>query len=294
MSPRKVEPQKPSTSATPEDSTFARVTGVFFVLIAIVIVGLLILSFVVSRLPYKTDASLPIPTLNNEAEYTNKTSMDVSGSDIPGETVTLFVNGKMENEQTRTDENGNFTFKDISLSNEGKYTFQATTIRGKFFKKESEKSNEIAVTVDRTAPSKNVTVNYQPTNTTGAASISGTADPNTTVILHKGGKEFETQTDNEGAFEFKDVTLQSGQNDFTISVRDEAGNEVASSTTVAINFEAGSINGDGASTSQLPESAGELDKINEFLKGNGLMLIMGMLALIAFAASSTVVYLKKR
>lgn len=305
MSPKKVEPQdytyRPMAAKlyAQEESTFARIAGIFFVLIAITIIGLLVLSFIISKLPYRSDATLPIPTLDEVAQFTNKDSVDLRGSNIPGEIVALYVNDEIMGEQSETDKDGNFLFQNVELLDEGEYSIEAVTVRGKFNKKRSELSNEIKITVDRTDPSGDVAAEYETVSTSGTAQIRGQAEADGTVVLKSGTREFEATTDAQGLYSFDGVSLLPGENNFEVSVRDRAGNETLSSTLIQIVYE-GSINGDGATAdrpaTQLPESAGELEQIMEFLAGNELMFAFGLAAVILMAISTTgaIAYSRKR
>ncbi|MBN2100617.1 hypothetical protein JW710_01840 [Candidatus Dojkabacteria bacterium] len=328
MSPKKVQPDTPSSdnkgvitlsnptsstktsksekssksagSESPENkSSVGKVLGGLFVIVGLALVGLLIIIFVISRLPYRKDSSLPIPTLEKLDEETREDEVDIKGETIPGETVMLFKDGEMLDQKEKADNDGNFEFEKVELDEEGDTDFEAVTVRGSVFKKRSEKSNKVTMDVDWTAPSSKVSLDYDEESTGDKATVKGKAEKNSYVILENEDNEYETKTDKDGNFEFKDVQLSKGENTYDVSVRDEAGNEVLSSSEVKITYEAGDINGNGATDSkedtgkseQLPESAGSLEEALTEILGNRLMFILGMLVVLAFSASGTAAYI---
>ncbi|MEA3357304.1 MAG: Ig-like domain-containing protein [Patescibacteria group bacterium] len=286
-------PERPNekTSSAPQIVSWT------FITIGLTLAGVLIVIYGITKLPYRADPKLPIPTLDKLDEYTNEKYIDVSGEAIPGETIVLYINGEPYKERVSADDIGFFSFDELRLDEEGKIRFEAATVRGTILKKRSEKSNEISTSADWTPPSENVDLEYFKNSNTEISSIKGQAEKNSYVILNKGNEQYETETDENGSFEFKDLVLELGNNTFKVSVRDKAGNSVRSSVIAEILYElpdgAGDINGN-AVTSQaqgkLPESAGEIEAALNFLVGNKIMLLFGILALIGFTLSSTAVY----
>lgn len=273
----------------------ARMIGVLFIVIGFGLIIVLVGSFVVSRLPYRVDPNLPIPTLDPISEFTNKDTLDLSGSALPGEIVVLYKDGDRTSTTAETDSDGEFIFKDIVLEDEGDIAFEAAVTRGGIFKRRSEFSNEVSAVVDWSPPSSVVSLEYDKETTTGTTTVTGTADPDTTVILENETNTYETVTDSDGTFRVEVTDLEPGVNEFTIRVRDNAGNEVVAPSIVTIAYtSAGDLNGPGAAVGPngelLPESAGELEAALEFLAGNNLMLIFGLLALAAFGASTSLAY----
>jgi len=309
MSPKKVKPIQPSkkeaksekqpkTNSTSDKTS--KVLGAIFVITGLTLIFLLILYYFISRLPYRKDPNMPIPTLNEIEEVTNDETITITGDVIPGEKVALYMDGKEENEYITADDSGKFEFRDVELEHEGETKFEAATIRGSIFKKRSEKSNTIATEIDWTAPSGKVELDYDEISTIGTTKVEGHAEKNSYVILRSDDTEYETKTDNEGDFIFENIKLEEGKNTYKTSVRDEAGNEVLSSSKVEITKETGDINGPGAAISyrqdstKLPESAGELEKALEIIRGNDIMFIIGLISILAFGVSSTGVYLYNR
>ncbi|MBN1618672.1 hypothetical protein JW887_05035 [Candidatus Dojkabacteria bacterium] len=304
---QKITEKKTTTNKKNED-TAAKVLGAFLIIAGLAVIGVVILIYILSRLPYRTDSKMAIPTIDDLPKYTNEDTVDVKGEVIPGETVGLYVNDKLQKQTAKADDNGKFEFSDVKLDDEKEYKFETVTLKGFIVKKQSEKSNEEDIIVDRTDPSKKVDLDFDEKSNTDTATIKGKAEDADYIILKKGNKEYEAKVDDDGSFEFEDLPLEEGDNEFEVYAKDEAGNEVkASKSKINIKYEPddteGSVNGDGASTSDssatsgsnaLPESAGELDAALEILTTNKIMSVIALLAIAAFTGSSTLVFLKSR
>lgn len=281
------------TSASVSEKA-ARAFGVLFILLGLVLIVLLIGGFVTSKLPYRVDPTLPIPTLDKLDAYTKDDLAEIKGTALPGEEVVLYIDDNRTRTTVKTDDDGAFTFSGIKLSEEGEISFSAAVIRGGIFKRRSELSNTVATKVDWTAPSSVVSFDYEETSNSNKTSIKGTAEPNTKVILDAGEKTYEAMVDEDGMFTLENIPLSEGDNTFSVRVKDLAGNEVRASKKVQIAYSMGSINGNGASTGvkpSLPESAGELEAAMEFLEGNRLMSVIAFIVIIAFGASASSAYL---
>lgn len=265
-----------------------------FVIAGLTIVALVILIFTISKIPYRVDPNLPIPTLDNTNAYTNEDTIDVTGDGIPGEKIALYINDKLQNKTVIVDEYGTFEFSDIVLPEEGEYSYQTSTIKGSILKKRSEYSNKVKTIVDRTAPSKEIEVVFPKDTDMDETIISGNSEKNAYVILERGIDEYETKSNKEGFFQFDNIPLNKGDNTFYVSIKDEAGNKVLSSSQIKINYKPGDVNGDGA-YSDLPESAGELDDALNAIAQQKLMLVFGLLSLVIFIGSSIYIFnLKKK
>jgi hypothetical protein len=285
-----------------------KILGAFFVIAGLLLIGVLLIFYILSKLPYRTDPNIPIPTLEEADEYTNEDTIDISGEVVPGETVVLYKDDDMTNKKVKADDDGDFTFEDIELEEEDEYKFQAASTRGWILKKRSEKSNAVYVTYDATDPSAKVNLEYPKETDSDSVTIKGEAEKDSLVILKKDGEEYETETDEEGNFELKNVQLDEGENEFEVIVEDKAGNRTTSSTDVNIariaRKDSGDLNGPGASDERderdertangenedLPESAGELEAALEIISQNNLMFALGLMAVLVFAASSAGVY----
>lgn len=263
-----------------------------FVIAGLTVVALVILVFTISKIPYRVDPDLPIPTLDSIDAYTNNETVDITGDGVPGEKIVLYINGKLQTKTATVDKYGTFQFSDVSATQEGEYKYEVATVQGSILKKRSELSNKAVVIVDRTSPSKDIEFFYPEETDIDEAIISGIAERKSYIILKREEDIYETKTDNEGKFEFSNIPLKEGKNTFFVSIKDEAGNEVTLSNNVIVAYTPGEVNGDGAS-SELPESAGELEKALDVILNQKLMLILGVLSIAAFAGSSIIVYKKK-
>lgn len=276
----------------------ARVLGVIFIVIGLGLIIFLIGGFIFSKLPYRVDPNLPIPTLDETEEHTNKDAIDVSGNVLPGEEVALYQDEERLKDTVETDEEGNFVFEEVELSEEGETTFKAAVVRGGIFKQRSEYSNDVMTFIDWTSPSSQLSLEYEALSIDGKVDVKGTAEPNTVIIVESDTEKYEVTVDESGEFELKGIALSAGENSFEVRIKDRAGNEVLAAKKVEVTYEAGDINGDGVSvagaSTQLPESAGELEAALEFLSGNQLMLAMAALALGGFALSSIGVRIHSR
>ena len=285
-----------NSSVSSASETAARVFGVLFILIGLVLIVLLIGGFITSKLPYRVDPTLPIPTLDKTRAYTSEDIAEVTGTALPGEKVVLYINDERTNKTVDTDEDGAFVFEGVELQEEETIDFSSAVIRGGLFKRRSELSNTVSTVVDWIAPSSTIAFEYEPSTTSDKTTIKGNAEPKSIVVLNTGSETYEAEVDEKGMFTFTDVPLIAGANSFSVKIKDLAGNEVRASKKVEIAYETGDLNGDGATTvagaqTQLPESAGELDAAMEFLKGNKIMFMIAVIVLCGFGASASSAYM---
>ncbi|MFH1546987.1 MAG: hypothetical protein ABIC57_00710 [bacterium] len=263
-----------------------------FVIAGLTIVALVILIFTISKIPYRVDPELSIPTLDSIDSHTNEETIVLTGDGEPGENIALYINDRLQTQISTVDEYGTFEFPEIPLSNEGEYKFEVATVSGSILKKRSELSNSAVSVVDRTAPSKDVSIVFPENTDMDEAIISGTAEINTYVILEKGVDEYQTKSNSEGFFQFDNIPLEKGDNTFYVGLKDEAGNEVLSSNQAKILFTPGEVNGDGV-YSDLPESAGEIEKAIDTIMSQNIMFIFGLAAFIVLIFSSAILYKQK-
>lgn len=308
MSPKQVKPQgndkdKKENGKDNKSGMAAKIVGAVLVVGGLLLIGALVVMFLLTRLPYRTDSDLPVPTLEELDEYTNSKELTIEGENVPGEKVVLYVNDKRQNETVETNEDGEFKFEDVEVE-EGDYEFEATTVTGRLWKKQSQKSNTVETTVDRTSPSAEVELDYEEETESSRATIKGEAEEGAFVVLEGEDKEYEVKTDEKGKFEVKDVELEEGENTFKVKVTDEAGNTTEATEDIKIVAQAGEdgdLNGPGVTTQagengEIPESSGELSEAIEEIMQNNVMVVFGVLSLIVLAISSTgaVIYNRNR
>ena len=232
--PTRVPEEEADSKLMTASENMARILGVIFIVIGFGLIIALIGGFVLSRLPYRVDPNLPIPTLDTIPEYTNQDAIDLTGSALPEETIALYLNGDRTNITVETDGDGEFTFKDTVLEEEGEAAFETAVVRGGLFKRRSEFSNEVVSEVDWTPPSSVVSLEYEGKTETGSVTVSGTADPDVIVVFEGETETYEAETDENGDFNVKVTDLAKGENELSVRVKDRAGNEVIAATTVTI------------------------------------------------------------
>lgn len=273
-----------------EESLMARVIGLGLVLFGFIFVVLTVVLLVLSTRPPRIDENLTIPEISAE-EYTNSETVKVQGSAPAETTVMFFVDGEEVEQTTETNDEGLFV-SDVPLSDEEKsYEITAATLEGFPLRKRSKQSEPIAVTVDKSAPSADADIAFDPISRDGKFVIQGnTGEGNTTITITDGENEYTTVTDENGAFVIEGIELKGKNTNFTMTLTDRAGNTVALEREIAVEFPnydtlagGGDLNGDGVadgpSNPDLPEASGPLDDAMDVLFGNELMVIFGMVAL---------------
>ena len=94
----------------------------------------------------------------------------------------------------------------------------------------------------------------------------------------------------------KDIALNDdGVNVYSIVAKDEAGNTKEFSEKVSVIYsQDSSVNGNAVIDTDLPVAAGELDLALSILRDQKVMMVLGIVALIAFVTSSGVVIVKRK
>ncbi len=175
----------------------------------------------------KADSLAPVaPTLLSLPEATNSAKISVAGYTETGVTVKLSRGGIVV-EETVSDSDGNFEFKDIVLK-EGNNEFMAEGIDSQG--NSSEPSKTHLVTFDNTPPQ--ITVNQPEANKRffdkdSPIVISGQTEVDTNLTINA---KF-VRVDNDGSFNLK-WPLSEGDNQLDFLARDSAGNETKKLLTV--------------------------------------------------------------
>ncbi|HVX93212.1 MAG TPA: Ig-like domain-containing protein [Candidatus Dojkabacteria bacterium] len=267
-------------------SVFAGMVVLFFGII-LVIIGIVFL--VLYKLPPKEDTKIAQPKIETLPVFVNTKTVTVKGTAETSKVI-VYVNDKAvdENVPVRDKE---FTYE-YKFETEGSYKFEAAAVEGFPVRHRSLKSSDQVISVDWSAPSKDVKFVYSKTVDTKKVNVSGTTEPNSTVIMTKGNKEYTTTADKDGKFTFKNIPLDKGENSFRVVVADRAGNRTLLDNNVVIAYKPGSVDGNG--TTDLPESAGNLTDAMNYVFGNKLMSTFGVIALFLFFISSAFTLLKLR
>jgi hypothetical protein len=272
-----------------EGSLGRKVVGMGFALVGFLLILAVIILNIISNVEPRLDESLNVPVLDEIVAFTNKDKVTISGTVEDSEQVILYVNDTMIREVVTVDEDGRFSYE-YNVSEEGEYVFQAVSVVGFPMRRGSEKSESVQIVVDWTAPSADVTLEYEEEVDTGLVTITGEIEPDTYIrLLGEEDIVFETESDEEGMFVLENVRLVQGENEFRVELEDRAGNKnvLARRVTVLSAVDAPPID-------DLPEASGDLANAFRVLLNNRLMSIFGILALVALLASSGVVALKIR
>lgn len=267
---------------------------IIFGLLALLILGIIA---IVTRISPRVDKSMERPVLVRLPEYTNQEVIKVEGSVNGVSEVIVYADNKVDSVIKVQD--GKFA-KEIKLTAERKYTFEAAGVKGLILRSRSEKSDAVSTTFDKTAPSSKIELIDLPKEvSTSKLDIKGKAEPNSIVVFNNGEKDFSAKANAEGEFTMLGIELKPGNNEFSIEIKDMAGNSTKVKETFSINYNASAnINGSGASTSNnsgttnanaLPNSAGPLDEAMAAIMQNKLMFGFGVFALVLFLLNSAIV-----
>ena len=174
----------------------------------------------------KTDTIPPAPPhINTPAEYTNQTSLKVSGGTEPGATVKIYFNDNTQ--EILADKDGNFSLN-LNL-NKGANTISATAkdAAGNI----SQKTQTYTITFDKEPPDIQITSPSPGAQFFGdkarQLSIKGKTESEASVTIN----DRLVAVEDDGSFTFV-TTLVEGDNNFKIKATDKAGNTKETSLTV--------------------------------------------------------------
>ncbi|BET41992.1 Ig-like domain-containing protein [Atlantibacter hermannii] len=178
----------------------------------------------------------------SDGEATSITNPTLSGEAEPGSTVVIYDNGT-EIGSVTVDENGNWSFTPETALDDGEHTFtvDVTDPAGNT----SPATSAGTITIDTTAPAAATEVILSGDDQTladGASTkdttptVSGEAEPGSTVVIFDNGTEIGTVTaDENGNWSFTPATaLDDGEHTFTVDVTDPAGNTSPSTSAGTI------------------------------------------------------------
>ena len=267
----------------------SRIVGTIFIVVGTILVGLGVYSFVTYRGEPELDDALSVPVLRELSDVTNDKIVELSGTVDGVDKVRIFLNDALLETVKVKDEKFSY---DWNIENEGIYTISVDGLDGFPKQKRSNMSDVVFLTVDWTAPTSNISLDYPQETSKGEITISGVIDLNTTLYLKRGTQSYSSVSD-EGNLSVGIELLDEGKNVFLIMMEDEAGNEVTLDEKVRVTYSpSGSVNGDGTTDSEIPEAAGNLvDALNEVVN-NRLMMIFGLIGLVALFTTSFIVVKK--
>lgn len=165
------------------------------------------------------------PTFLDVPEFTNKSSLKITGKSEDGATIVLYKNG--DQEEVLADKSGSFQFNFDLLK--GKNTLSAVAVDKAG--NQSQATKEVTITNDTESPT--ITIE-SPQN---GDSFSGNFERQLTIKGSTGEKTDLTINDRstlvnaDGSFTFS-TSLEEGENTFNLKAVDKAGNETETSITV--------------------------------------------------------------
>ncbi len=270
-----------------EESLGRRILGMGFALIGfLLILGVIILN-VLNNIEPQLDEDLNVPALAELVGFTNRDKIVVSGQVEDVNQVIFYVNDRMQTNVVDV-EDGIFEFEYI-FSDEGEFAFAAVGVEGFPFRKGSEKSEPVSITVDWTPPSADIKLEYASEVESGLVTITGEAEPYVTVSLVQDDEALRSvESDEEGLFEIVNLELAAGENQFRVELEDQAGNRNVLERRVVVESLVDAP-ADILGQAYVPEASGDLFKALNMLFNNNLMFVFGLIALIALVGSSGVV-----
>ncbi|MCE4226781.1 hemagglutinin [Methylobacterium sp. C25] len=183
------------------------------------------------------DTTLPdAPVIAGFASPTNDTTPDITGSAVPGSTVTISENGTVIG-TALAGQDGGFSFTLASALTDGTYSLTATATDA--LGHVSGSSVPVALTIDTVAPDAPVIADFATPTNDPAPAITGTAEAGSTVTISDNGTVLGTAVAGaDGTFSFTPATaLADGLNTLTATAHDAAGNLSGGSAAVALTID---------------------------------------------------------
>jgi hypothetical protein len=168
------------------------------------------------------------PTIDRLPEYTNKTSVEITGRTEEGAIVTLFVNDLEE--EIVANAQGAFSYNWSLWKGDNKVRAKARDAAGN----ESQETQTYKIVYDNKAPELTIKSPADGTTFSGSRerqiTIEGTTEARAAVTIN--GRI--VAVDENGDFSFF-TALSEGENNFEVSSKDLAGNETKSALTLHFN-----------------------------------------------------------
>jgi len=289
-----------------EDSLFSRLVGVGLIVFGALLVILAVVVVILSRKDPKVDDSYEVPSIEVK-RYSNDEVVTLLGEADDKGKIMVWVNDELQEDYIEI-EDGEFE-TDLDLEEAGEYEITVALLKGFIFKKRSEISDGVFVTVDTTAPSSDVELLYDEEVKNGTVTIKGEAKEGSVRITLLGDKKYAVTADKDGKFEFNNISLKEGENEFKIMLEDRAGNKKTLARTIVVTSDVDdtsdldgdgisdtteSSNGEGKDVEEIPEAAGELGQALNALMANRVVMMLGLVAIAIFSVNSIVVLKKVR
>jgi hypothetical protein len=120
----------------------------------------------------------------------------------------------------------------------------------------------------------------------------GNTEPATEVVVTRGVDKYVSTADGNGDFKVTGILLEEGPNVFTLTISDEAGNELEVEEKIKVIYSMDSNVNGNAVADEIPIASGELSKAMQTIFGNNLMMVFGLLAILVFMLSTGFVVIK--
>ena len=268
----------------------SRLVGSVFIGLGILLVAFGVFSYIKYREEPLLDPELEAPALGEITTITNGETILVKGDAEGFDTVFIYVNEEKVGE-AKVDDESKYSFE-YTVEDEGDYSVSIAGVKGFPNRYISGMSESEISKVDRTGPDKeNVTLKYGPETNKDTFILVGTTEPSASIEVKRGTESFNGLADKDGEFRIEGIALDEGKNVYSVYVKDVAGNQTLLDEKVRVSYSpTGSVNGDAVVDENIPQASGTFDEIF----GNNLMMLFGLIALLAFSTSSTVVYLKNK
>jgi len=272
----------------------SRVVGTIFIIVGTILVGLGIYSFVTYKIEPELDENLTTPILRELSSVTNDRIVELGGTAEGIQKVRIFLDDVLL--ETIKVEDGKFKYE-WEVEDEGIYAISIDGLKGFPRQKRSAISETTFLTVDRTPPSSNISLEYPVEVVMESFLVEGVIDPNTTLILKRGTQSYSGVSDEDGNIELVISLLDEGKNVFGLLLRDEAGNETIPEEKVRITYSPrGDIDGNGVQgvSTEIPEASGNLLEAMKEVFNNQLMIFFGLLAILSMFITSVILVRKAK
>lgn len=283
----KVEIKKPM-----DQDQVSRIVGTVFIVVGAILIGFGIYSYIKFRQTPELDVSLEAPSMVGISRLTNGDEVIIKGVAEDYDDVFVYVDGE-EVDTVKVQKDDSFEYV-YMVEEEGSYAVAVAGVKGFPKRIISEQSEAEVVTVDWTAPEL-VAIDYSPEVGTETFSIVGETEPSAEISVKRGVDSYSAIADENGEFKIMQIGLEEGPNVFNVEVKDVAGNVAKVDEKVRVIYSPESdVNGDAIADDSLPVAAGDLDDAMEYMFGNTMMFVFGIIALAGFGVSSVYVVKKQR
>lgn len=272
----------------------SRIVGTVFIIVGTILVGLGIYSFVTYKAEAELNEDLKTPVLSELSSVTNEKIVELSGTAEGINKVRIFLDDVLLDTVKVKDSKFNYSWE---VTGEGIYSLSVDGLKGFPRQERSNISESVFLTVDWTAPTSKMALEYSTEVNMDNLTLGGEIDPNTKIILRRGTKSYEGVSDKDGNISMAIDLLDEGKNVFGIVLEDEAGNQTIPEEKVRVTYSsAGHINGNGVAgvSDGIPEASGNLVEAMREVFNNQLMMIFGILAILSMFTTSMILVRKSK